>query len=167
MRHSDKVDVPGFTVFQFTHPRRMRLQGITLAGFFFDISIHSSTKDETRPFLIVIEMFLFQFTHPRRMRHSDKTKYTKAKTFQFTHPRRMRRLDWVTWLHKVSRFQFTHPRRMRRSDTAMINLYRGISIHSSTKDETAKSSDECQHTTRYRTALLNKTIAHTQNKQQR
>ncbi len=95
-----------YSMFQFTHPRGVRLiRGVSRTG-----------------------EFPFQFTHPRGVRSFAGSDKHSVEQFQFTHPRGVRFFVWDND-DVLRKFQFTHPRGVRFLANRTHGIRLTVSIH--------------------------------------
>ena len=124
-----------FSIFQSTHPRRVRQAETEDFKNAIVISIHAPAKGATFILLVFICKFIisihapakgatyqltkqpipyqFQSTHPRRVRQALYGYMLAELKFQSTHPRRVRQ-SYQSFTETTGKFQSTHPRRVRQ-----------------------------------------------------
>ena len=85
------ISSPAGSIFQSTHPRRVRLSMLNSCIRFTIISIHAPAKGATNGgYTILLLRDPFQSTHPRRVRPRLPAHLLLVLAFQSTHPRRVR-----------------------------------------------------------------------------
>ena len=132
-------------MFQSTHPRGVRHEGLRHDCPKLYVSIHAPTRGATLIFVIIMPIMLFQSTHPRGVRPSERhSKHLPqgfnprthegcdvlpfvltlmSIMFQSTHPRGVRPKSQLPVLNP-NQFQSTHPRgvRLERIQKSSFNL---------------------------------------------
>ena len=126
-------------LFQFTHPRGVRLNGFKDEDFLETFQFTHPrgvrrAKGESEAFIQE-----FQFTHPRGVRPEDFIRSKGAGGFQFTHPRGVRPQEQADGT-RVAVFQFTHPRGVRPPEVVRAILDRIVSIHAPARGATVSCS---------------------------
>ena len=149
-------------MFQFTHPRGVRLGIVPSALAEGDVSIHAPARGATYPCTTEEWNKLFQFTHPRgvRLRHQSRWSHrcrvsihapargaTNQRLRQRTLPKRFNSrtregCDAIVGFEdfEQAEFQFTHPRGVRRGEAGAPGGGERVSIHAPARGATRVNS---------------------------
>ena len=140
------------SMFQSTHPRRVRPVLDRKGEQVTDVSIHAPAWGATSSFMLALPDDPFQSTHPRGVRQTQSARRLQPGLFQSTHPRGVRPGQFVQGKHafrvsihapawgatshavaplKIRRmFQSTHPRGVRPQPLLdVLERRRRVSIH--------------------------------------
>ena len=138
VRQQERQEPTADELFQSTHPRRVRLTRFADNVQKIRVSIHAPTKGATRPFVLHMVLMMFQSTHPRRVRLVLKNNQAKVSWFQSTHPRRVRqRKQMRTPLQRCF-----NPRTHEGCDTAHRQNYNPDGRFQSTHPRRVRLSEE-------------------------